>query len=205
VAVVGGGFTGLWTAHSLLHLDPKLRVAVREIDMAGFGASGRNGGWCVGDDGGPAGAVEKAHGRGAVEAMAREMHRAVDEVGAVVAEAGIDCGFHKGGAIYFATNQGELRRVHAYHAHHEKHGLGDAWRLLDAEQAGAIVHVPASSAPTSPRMRPPCTRLGSPPGTAILAIRALPFTAWSCGAAKAFGIRTVRSRSLARPRRGGRS
>ena len=98
----------------------------------------------------------------AVEAMAREMHRAVDEVGAVVSEAGIDCGFHRGGAIYFATNQGEPRRVHAYHAHHEKHGLGDAWRLLDAEQAAAIVHVPGILGATSPRMRPPCTRLGRP-------------------------------------------
>ena len=141
VAIVGGGFTGLWTAHSLLRLDPTLRVTVLERDTAGFGASGRNGGWCVGDYGGPAGAVAKAHGRDAVEAMAREMHRAVDEVGAVVAEAGIDCGFHKGGAIYFATNQGELRRVRAHHEHHEAHGLGDAWQLLDAEQAAAIVHV----------------------------------------------------------------
>jgi glycine/D-amino acid oxidase-like deaminating enzyme len=142
VAIVGAGFTGLWTAHSLLRLDPSLRVVVLEAETAGFGASGRNGGWCVGDYGGPAGAVEKAHGKGSVEAMAREMHRSVDEVGAVVAEAGIDCGWHKGCAIYFATNDGQLARVRQHHEHHLRYGLGDAWELLDAEASAAIVHVP---------------------------------------------------------------
>ena len=75
VAVVGAGFTGLWTAHSLLRADPTMRVTVLEREVAGFGASGRNGGWCVGDYGGPVAAVERAHGAGSVEAMAREMPR----------------------------------------------------------------------------------------------------------------------------------
>jgi glycine/D-amino acid oxidase-like deaminating enzyme len=46
VAIVGGGFTGLWTAYYLAEADPSLRVAVVEAEVAGFGASGRNGGWC---------------------------------------------------------------------------------------------------------------------------------------------------------------
>ena len=49
VAIVGGGYTGLWTAYYLLRLDPALRVLVIEKEIVGFGASGRNGGWCVGD------------------------------------------------------------------------------------------------------------------------------------------------------------
>jgi glycine/D-amino acid oxidase-like deaminating enzyme len=142
VAIVGAGFTGLWTAHSLLRADPHLRVVVLEREVAGFGASGRNGGWCVGDYGGPVGAVERAGGPGSVEAMAREMHRSVDEVGAVVAAAGIDCGWHKGGAIYFAVNQGQLRRIQSHHAEYVRYGIADAWRLLDAGQAAAIVDVP---------------------------------------------------------------
>ena len=140
VAIVGAGFTGLWTAHSLLRADPAMRVVVLEREVAGFGASGRNGGWCVGDYGGPVAAVERAHGPGSVEAMAREMHRSVDEVGAVVAGAGIDCGFHKGGAIYFATDGGQLRRLRHHLSDYERYGIGDAWTFLDAEAAGAIVH-----------------------------------------------------------------
>jgi glycine/D-amino acid oxidase-like deaminating enzyme len=66
------------------------------------------------------------------------MHRAVDEVGAVVAEAGIDCGWHKGGAIVFATNPGELARVRKRHAELARHGLGEEWSLLDAEAAAAV-------------------------------------------------------------------
>ncbi|HEY8546815.1 MAG TPA: FAD-dependent oxidoreductase, partial [Acidimicrobiales bacterium] len=145
VAIVGAGFTGLWTAHSLLRADPSLRVVVLERETAGFGASGRNGGWCVGEYGGPVVAVEKAHGPGSVEAMHREMHRAVDEVGAVVAEAGIDCGFHKGGAVYLATNDGQLARLRKHHAQLQRYGLGDDdWRWLDAEAADAIVHARGS-------------------------------------------------------------
>ena len=45
VAIVGAGFTGLWTAYYLTELDPSLRIAVLEAEIAGFGASGRNGGW----------------------------------------------------------------------------------------------------------------------------------------------------------------
>ncbi|MBW2691887.1 MAG: FAD-dependent oxidoreductase, partial [Deltaproteobacteria bacterium] len=47
VAIVGGGFTGLWTAYYLMLADPSCRVAVIERETAGFGASGRNGGWCM--------------------------------------------------------------------------------------------------------------------------------------------------------------
>ena len=45
VAIVGGGLTGLWTAYYLAEADPTLDVRVVEAEFAGFGASGRNGGW----------------------------------------------------------------------------------------------------------------------------------------------------------------
>src|SRR5690348_12799408 len=46
VAIVGAGYTGLWTAYYLAKADPSVRVVVVEKETAGFGASGRNGGWC---------------------------------------------------------------------------------------------------------------------------------------------------------------
>lgn len=142
VAIVGAGFTGLWTAHELLGHDPTLRVAVLEKETAGFGASGRNGGWCVGHYSGPVRAAERKHGPGSAAAMGREMARSVDEVGAAVAAAGIDCGFHKGGAINVADDDGQWRRLRKVHAEFAGCGLGDDWRLLDADEARAIVDVP---------------------------------------------------------------
>ncbi|HEX7609999.1 MAG TPA: FAD-dependent oxidoreductase, partial [Solirubrobacteraceae bacterium] len=53
VAIVGGGYTGLWTAYYLKRAQPSLRVAVLEAEMVGFGASGRNGGWVSGFFSGP--------------------------------------------------------------------------------------------------------------------------------------------------------
>ena len=52
VAIVGAGFTGLWTAYYLKQAQPQLRIAMVEAEVAGFGASGRNGGWCFGESAG---------------------------------------------------------------------------------------------------------------------------------------------------------
>lgn len=49
VAIVGAGYTGLWTAYYLKRRAPQLRVAIVEAETAGFGASGRNGGWLMGN------------------------------------------------------------------------------------------------------------------------------------------------------------
>jgi glycine/D-amino acid oxidase-like deaminating enzyme len=46
VVVVGGGFTGLWTAIALKERDPRLEVCLLEQEVVGYGASGRNGGFC---------------------------------------------------------------------------------------------------------------------------------------------------------------
>jgi glycine/D-amino acid oxidase-like deaminating enzyme len=142
VAVVGAGFTGLWTARSLLLADPTLRVVVLERGTAGFGASGRNGGWCIGQYSGPPGTIDRRHGRGSFVAISRELHRSVDEVGAVVAEAGIDCGFHKGGAALLCVTDAQLRRLDRLLRAFERRGLGDAHTRLDASEASAVAAVP---------------------------------------------------------------
>src|SRR6476619_2513549 len=85
VAIVGAGYTGLWTAHSLARQDPTLRIAVLEAEIAGFGASGRNGGWCSALFAGSREATAKTHGRDAAVALQRAMFTTVDEVGKVAA------------------------------------------------------------------------------------------------------------------------
>jgi glycine/D-amino acid oxidase-like deaminating enzyme len=138
VAIAGAGFTGLWAAYYLLRADPSLRVVVLERDTAGFGASGRNGGWCVGDQAAPLPALEKAGGKGAAAAMVREMHHAVDEVGAVVEREGIDCGYAKGGALLLAASGSQLQRLRKTHATHERYGLDD-YSMLTAAGVAEIV------------------------------------------------------------------
>ena len=136
VAIVGGGFTGLWTAYYLLGLDPALRVAVIERDICGFGASGRNGGWVVGE---LAAGIEKYASLADLPAslrLARAIFDSVDEVGRVAAAEGIDCGYHKGGVIRVARNAPQAQRQVAEVAHHHELGLTpDEIRLLTADEA----------------------------------------------------------------------
>jgi glycine/D-amino acid oxidase-like deaminating enzyme len=104
VAIVGAGYTGLWAAYYLKEAQPDLRVVVIEAEIAGYGASGRNGGWCAGEIAGNRARVARAHGRQAVVDLYRQMFRTVDEVGRVMRDEGIDCDFQKGGILTFATN-----------------------------------------------------------------------------------------------------
>lgn len=105
VALIGGGLTALWTAYELSRADPTMRIAVLERDIAGFGASGRNGGWCSALFPKSAGALERTHGHDAAVAMRRAMVDTVEEVGRVTAREGIDCDFERGGTLGFARSE----------------------------------------------------------------------------------------------------
>lgn len=104
VCIVGGGLTALWTAYSLAKADPGLRIAVLEREISGFGASGRNGGWCSALFPRSPGSLERHHGFDAAVAMRRAMVDTVDEVGRVAQLEGIDCDFERGGTAVFARN-----------------------------------------------------------------------------------------------------
>src|SRR6476646_4157153 len=90
VAIVGAGFTGLWTAYYLKRAQPQLRVVVLEREHVGFGASGRNGGWVSGFFSGAPRRYGHTGGPGGYLALQREMFATVDEIAARVAEHGID-------------------------------------------------------------------------------------------------------------------
>jgi glycine/D-amino acid oxidase-like deaminating enzyme len=104
VCIVGGGLTGLWTAYYLKKADPSLSITVLEKHIAGYGASGRNGGWCSALFPTSTEALRRAYGDDAARMMRTAMIRTVDEVGRVSAEEGIDCDFVKGGTLTFARN-----------------------------------------------------------------------------------------------------
>jgi glycine/D-amino acid oxidase-like deaminating enzyme len=133
VVIVGGGYTGLWTAYYLLRDQPSLDVLVLEAEHVGFGASGRNGGWVSAlYPVGPA-TLAREHGRDAAVAMLRALRETVTEVGAVVRDEGIDCGFHQGGAISVARSTAQVTRARAEAAAGQEWGDGTIW--LDAGAA----------------------------------------------------------------------
>ncbi|MBO0900714.1 FAD-dependent oxidoreductase [Cellulomonas sp. zg-ZUI22] len=140
VVVVGAGYTGLWTAYYLLEADPSLDVLVLDAHTAGFGASGRNGGWCsalfpVGGD-----ALARRYGPDAARAMRAAMRDTVVEVGGVTAAEQIDCDFRYGGTVTLARGAAQLDRVAADVT--EAGRWGDELHLLDPQ--GVATHVRAT-------------------------------------------------------------
>ena len=113
VVIVGGGYTGLWTAYYLTVLDPTLRVVVLEAETVGFGASGRNGGWCSGLLPMSLSKLADVHGRYAATAMQRAMYETVDEVRRVLDLEGIDAAVAKGGTLALARTPAQERRLRA--------------------------------------------------------------------------------------------
>jgi glycine/D-amino acid oxidase-like deaminating enzyme len=111
VCIVGAGYTGLWTAYYLKRADPGLRIVVLEARFAGFGASGRNGGWLSGLVPGDRNAMAKQYGRDRVVAWQRALNEAVDEVVDVAAREGIDAGIVKGGTLEIARNRAQAARL----------------------------------------------------------------------------------------------
>jgi glycine/D-amino acid oxidase-like deaminating enzyme len=157
VCVVGGGYTGLWTAYELRRADPSLEVVVLEREVAGFGASGRNGGWVVGIvSGSRAGWIERGGPSGAL-ALERAIQATVDEVGRVVEAEGIDCGFVKGGTLVVAQSELELQRLREQHTGDLDFGLGaEDSVLLDAAALAERVHVRGG---TGALFSPHCARV----------------------------------------------
>jgi glycine/D-amino acid oxidase-like deaminating enzyme len=111
VAIVGAGYTGLWTAYYLHGIDPSLRIAIVEREIAGFGASGRNGGWCSALFPPSSKGIARRHGPEAAIAMRHAMHEAVAEVGRVADAEGIDIHYARGGTISLARNEAQLARA----------------------------------------------------------------------------------------------
>jgi glycine/D-amino acid oxidase-like deaminating enzyme len=135
VCIVGAGFTGLWTAYELLRADPGLKVVVLEARYAGFGASGRNGGWVLGRISGNAQAWRRRGGREAPGAMARAIQDTVAAVGEVVKREQIECDWRQGGSLTVAQNEAQLQRLRAELERERAWAREEvAWRLLSAAE-----------------------------------------------------------------------
>ena len=127
VVVVGGGYTGLWTAYYLLGDAPDRSVLVLEAEHVGFGASGRNGGWVSALYPVPAETLAAEHGRAAALDQAAALRESVVEIGAVCDAEGIDAGFVQGGTLMVARGPAQRDRAMAYAASGASWGDGTVW------------------------------------------------------------------------------
>ena len=136
IAIVGAGYTGLWTAYYLTENNPDLSIAVIDAHVVGFGASGRNGGWCSALFPTSIDKLARYHGNEAGLAMQHAMHDTVAEVGRVIRHEAIDCDWQSGGTITLARSPLQSLRASEEIAAWRRWGFGPAdYDLLDRDSA----------------------------------------------------------------------
>jgi glycine/D-amino acid oxidase-like deaminating enzyme len=166
VCIVGAGYTGLWTAYYLAALRPDLRIVVLEAAFAGYGASGRNGGWVTAElPGSRERYARAAGGTAGVDALEAELRSTVDEVGRVCEAESIACDFVKGGRLSVATTPSQLARLRAGLTAIREHGDGDdVYQFLSRDETRERVNVAGALgglyAPASARIQPAALAAG---------------------------------------------
>jgi glycine/D-amino acid oxidase-like deaminating enzyme len=152
VCVIGAGYTGLWTAYYLKKADSSLRIAIVEREIAGFGASGRNGAWVSPFFATAAHKLAKAGSRDGALALQREMLNTVAEVGRVCEAEGIDADYHRCGNLVFARTQAQLAAGRAEYEYLRDWGFGedDLFWLSAAEARERVAMSGALGAMYSP-------------------------------------------------------
>lgn len=136
VAIIGGGFSGLWTAFHLLQINSNLRIAIFEARHFGFGASGRNGGWASSDYPVYRSTLEKRVGKSKTDKLFKSLSHAIDEIGQFAGKYAPESHFIKSGTIMFATNPAQEKRLRAAadseHAWYSKEKLAELVKVANA-------------------------------------------------------------------------
>ena len=144
VAIVGGGYTGLWAAYFAKQLEPSLSVAVFEAETLGYGASGRNGGWVSAlSPGNRATFARKSpSGKAGSTALQREFVSSVDDILATLEREGIDADQHKGGTLSAAHTRAGMTRLLAKREADLSYGLtADEVQVLNPEEFRARIDI----------------------------------------------------------------
>lgn len=143
VCIIGAGFTGLWTAYYLKMAKPELTVVVIEKEFAGFGASGRNGGWCSGEFGGSREKYLETGSRESVTEFQDLLKSSVREVGAVIEDENIDCDFLMTDCLTYACTPAQLKRLQDSYETARSWGVpNDQQELITGRRAQQLINVP---------------------------------------------------------------
>lgn len=147
--VVGAGFTGLWTALELMRLDPGRSVTILDAAQPGFGASGRNGGWCSAMSPMTLDTLARRSSPAAAHAFQVAMNSTVLEIGDFIDEHGIECGWTRSGTVTLARNEPQVGRLRSEIDHARRHGFDeDFLRLCKADEISERICVPGVLAAT---------------------------------------------------------
>jgi putative aminophosphonate oxidoreductase len=134
VAILGGGYVGLWSAIRIKEREPDCDVVVLERDVCGAGASGRNGGmvlsWWP-----KFASLNKLCGEEEAARLGRASEAAIDEIGAFCEQHGIDAHFRRGGFLWTATNEAHIGAWEGVVSLCERLGVDAFERLEPAEVA----------------------------------------------------------------------
>ena len=140
VVIIGAGYTGLWTAFYLHLNDPSLKIALLEKNTIGYGASGRNGGWCSTIMPMSLDSIAKQHGRIQAIAMQNAMFATLKEIRDRTTALGIDCDFVQGGSIEVLRTENQCDRAKSRVKHLREYGFGESfYQLLDRDQTLDII------------------------------------------------------------------
>jgi len=142
VVIVGGGYTGLWTALALHAHDPALDIVVLEAEHFGFGASGRNGGWLSSKPVGMRGVLAATSSREQVVDVEARLRDTMYAIADGFEADGVDIGAAHGGWIQVARSAPELARLRSSLAGNRAWGLDESRvRLVDGDELRSLVDI----------------------------------------------------------------
>jgi glycine/D-amino acid oxidase-like deaminating enzyme len=141
IAILGAGYSGLWTAYYLLQREPGLRIVLLEAEIAGFGASGRNGGWCSSGFPVSLGELARRYGKQVTRELHAAMCDAVDEVGRASRREGLTIDYTKGGNLDIARGEHQLPAIREAYETRQRLGLAEQVRMLDARETGQRIRI----------------------------------------------------------------
>ena len=134
VAIIGGGYVGLWTAIRIKQAEPQCDIAILEQDICGGGASGRNGGFVL-SWWPKLASLGRIVGSDEAIGVARGSEQAIAEIGEFCAAHKIDADYRQGGWLWAATSESQRGAWDGLLDLCTRHGV-DAFRRLDPADVG---------------------------------------------------------------------
>ena len=141
VCIVGAGYTGMWTSYYLKKAAPHLRIVLLDKQFAGYGASGRNGGWLTNSVTGGREQYVNTHGRNAAKAMQSAMNSTVDEVIRICENEGIDADIVKGGELNASFNPAQHARLNEWAVDEHSWGYSEV-QVFDQKDTLSRISLP---------------------------------------------------------------